>query len=473
VNLKKKMYHFQEGAVAYNMLHGNAINGDQQGLGKTIETIATVQAMDLFPCLVITKKSLISNWEAEWKDWTDRQVLPFTPSKKETWPFFFSTGLAEVGIINYESLQQFFVEKIEQPVRDDGTLEPLRVKHIKFKESTKIFKSIIIDESHYVKDGNTKRTKFCIGITRHLTEKGVYLLTGTPVLNDPMELYTQLLILNRAHLFGTYSQFNQTYSGKQNKGNLKELNYYLHKHCYFRRLKTEVKSDLPAKTRSVVLCDITNRDDYNLAEQEFVKYLKEKMNLTQGQIDRKMRGEVMVQMALLKKIAAQGKMSAVKEWMESLVDQEEKMVLFGYHKEITEKLASFFPARSVRLCGTSKTPQELQQKKHLFQTDPKTCICICSLSADAEGHTLNAASNLGMVELPWHFGKAEQIEDRIHRINNWLPANIFYFLADKTIDRDIYKLIMDKKDMHEKVTGTEDDIEERVIDHLINLFTQR
>lgn len=473
IKLKKQLHAFQGKGVAYNLLHGNTLNGDQQGLGKTIETIATVVAGDLFPCLVIAKKSLIGNWINEWKDWTDKEILQLTPSIKQSWPYFFQTNMAEVGIINYDMLESFFVHKIQRRPKKDGQgFEPLMVRDIIFREDVKMWKSIIVDESHKVKDGSTKTSKICMGITKtdNLRHRGVYLLSGTPILNDAKELYPQLTILNRQHLFGTLSEFTRIYSGKKNKGNLRHLNILMHKHCYFRRLKAEVKSDLPPKTRSVVLCDINNRDEYNLAEQNFKKYLQDRLKLSQGQIDKKLRGEVMVQMGILKKIAAKGKLDAVREWMEDIVEQKEKMVLFGFHKEITEQLANFFPGKSVRLCATSKTPDDLNEKKRRFQQDEDCIICVCSLSADAEGHTLNAASNLGMVELPWHFGKAEQAEDRIHRINNWMAANIYYFLADNTIDRKIYQVIMDKKDLHEKVTGTEEEIEEQVIDKLINLF---
>lgn len=469
IQLKQALYPFQKTGVAYGIEKGNAMLGDQQGLGKTAQAIAMVMAQDLFPCLVITKKTLVLNWKTEWEAWTDKLVMGFTPSRKNTWPFFFNTKMADVGIVNYESLQPFFVSKIVVP---SGEL--FRVKHIEFKEQIQLFKSVIIDESHYVKDGKTKRTKFCIGLTRHLQEKGVYLLSGTPVLNDPMELYTQLTILNRQRLFGSYSEFKLTYSGKHNKGNLKRLNYLLHKNCYYRRLKSEAKADLPAKTRQVMLVDIDNREEYDLAERNFVKYLRERLSLSAGQVDKKLRGEIMVQMGILKRIAAKGKLPAIKEWVQDLLDQEEKVVVFAYHKEVQSELVKSFK-NAVAIASQEVTPMSMiQENKRLFMTSKSHNVIICSISAAAEGHTLNAASNLALVELPWHFGKAEQCEDRIHRITNWLPANITYILAEKTIDRDIYKLIMEKKDMHDAVTGSDEEEEEtRVIDKLINLFNQK
>lgn len=469
IPLKKSMYDFQKKGTAYNIMHGSAMIGDTQGLGKTIQAIASVLAMDLFPCLVITKKTLVLNWKQEWEDWTNKEVMPLNISKKNTWQFFFKTGMADVGIVNYESLAPFFVHKIAVPPG-----EMFRVKHIQFKEEITMFKSVIIDESHYVKDGKTKRTKFCIGLTRHLEEKGVFLLSGTPVLNDPLELYTQLTILQRQRLFGSYSQFKTTYSGKNNRKNLKQLNYLLHKHCYYRREKSEAKADLPQKTRQVILCDIDNRDEYNLAEQNFVKYLREKLQLSEGEINQKLRGEVMVQMGMLKKIAARGKMDSVKEWVQSLLEEGEKVVLFAYDKDIQIELVKSFK-NAVAIGSQDITPMNIiQENKQRFQTSKDTNVIVCSISAAAEGHTLNAASNLGMVELPWNFGKFEQCEDRIHRITNWLPATITSFLAQNTIDRYIYDLIMDKKEMHDSITGSAGDQQEvKVIDRLINIFNQK
>jgi SWI/SNF-related matrix-associated actin-dependent regulator of chromatin subfamily A-like protein 1 len=469
IPLKKEMYGFQKKGTAYNLVHGSSMIGDTQGLGKTIQAIASAVAMDLFPCLVITKKTLVLNWKQEWEDWTDKEVMPLSISKKNTWQFFFKTGMADVGIVNYESLSPFFVNKILVPPG-----EQFRVKHIHFKEDITMFKSVIIDESHYVKDGKTKRTKFCIGLTKHLQERGVFLLSGTPVLNDPMELYTQLTILQRQHLFGSYTQFKATYSGKHNRRNLKQLNYLLHKHCYYRREKSEAKADLPPKTWQVILCDIDNREEYNLAEQHFVKYLREKLALSEGEINQKLRGEVMVQMGILKKIAAKGKLEAVKEWTNSLLEEKEKVVLFAYHKEIQLELVASFK-NAVAIGAQDVTPMlVIQENKRRFQETKDTNVIVCSISAAAEGHTLNAASNLGNVELPWHYGKLEQISDRIHRITNWLPANITTFLAQDTIDRYIYDLIMDKKEMHNSITGAADDVQEaKVIDKLISIFNQR
>jgi SWI/SNF-related matrix-associated actin-dependent regulator of chromatin subfamily A-like protein 1 len=292
-----------------------------------------------------------------------------------------------------------------------------------------------------------------------------------PPPHDPIELYTQLTILNKNHLFGKKSVYKEMFCGKKNKANLRQLNFLLNQHCYYRRTKQEVLKDLPAKTRQVILCEITNREEYTKAENDFRKFIESQLTLSSGQIDRKLRAEALTKMMELKKLAARGKLHAVKEWAESMRDAGEKAVLFGYHKDINQSMISFFPG-TVAILSQQDTPMEVIQKnKEKFQNDPSTMLIVCSISAAAEGHTLTAASNLGMVELPWHFGKAEQIEDRIHRIGQYMPVTIAYFLADHTIDRKIYNLIMDKKEMHDGITGTDDQVEEKIIDKMISLFT--
>ncbi len=191
------------------------------------------------------------------------------------------------------------------------------------------------------------------------------------------------------------------------------------------------------------------------------------MDRTDGQIDKAMRAEALVQIGYLKHLSAKGKLHHLYEWIESLDEEEEKAVIFAFHKDIQQAVFDYKKAGTVRMCG-SAPPEFLAKRKTSFQEDPAVRRIICSLMADAEGHTLTAASNLAMFELPWHFGKAEQCEDRIHRISTIYPVTISYFLGENTIDRDIYKLIMEKKDMHDMITGTEEDQEQSVKDQLLN-----
>lgn len=461
--LKKEMYPFQKQGVAYCLKHRQVLIGDQQGLGKTIQALAAVVAPGETPGLIITKNSLRFNWQKEIHDWTDLRPTIFSDSIKHTWPHLFSTGFFDVGIVNYDSLQKYFVKSIRIPPG-----ESFRLHHIMFYEWIKIFKWIIIDESHYVKDMKTKRTKFTVGICKG--KEQVYLLSGTPALNHPLEVYTQVCILNKHKYFGDRQTFEATFCGKKNKQNLPALNRLLTEHCYYRREKGEVAQDMPGKTRQIIVCDIDNREEYKKAVTDFRRYLKENMQKSDGQITSSMRAEALVQMMMLKHISARGKLSAAKDWMESMIDQDEKFVIFAEHKDVQKALYEMIPGRMLKL-GGGLSADQVQDTVQKFNNDPKFNGLVCSIKADSEGHNLQIASNLATVELPWHYGKLEQMEDRIHRIGTKFPCTYYNFLGDQTIDQNIYDLIMDKKDMHDKITGSHDTVPTRVIDKIINLFT--
>src|SRR5690606_11857339 len=145
-------------------------------------------------CLVICPASLKENWKDEWALWTEHRAMILESKIQHTWDQYFHAGLADVFIVNYESLKKYFVDKIEKP---EG--KPLRLNHITFNKKIDLFKSVIIDESHRVKELRTQQTKFTKGIT---TGKDVILaLTGTPVINKPKDLISQLGIIDQMSAF--------------------------------------------------------------------------------------------------------------------------------------------------------------------------------------------------------------------------------------------------------------------------------
>lgn len=467
IPLKIPMRHYQGQGVAYNLEKLSSIIGDQQGTGKTIQAIATVIALNAFPCLVIAKGGLLLNWEKEWKKCSSKVPIVMRTSIKNSWPMYFRTGAASVGVVSFDSLKKFFVDGVNHPA--DGS-KP-RIKDYRFRETISMFKSVIIDESHLIKDGMIERTKLVLGICSG--KEHVFCLTGTPILNNPVEIYTQLCAIGRNHLFGNYAKFKARYS--KNNPRIKEylpyLNFLLHKHCYYRRLKSEVATEIPPKTRQVVLCDITNRSEYDRAEEDFVDFLNQKVGKG-GIITKQVRAQALVQMQTLKLLSARGKLEHMREWMEEILENGEKAVIFGHHIEITKIIKNFFPHQTVTILGSDPLDVRFQNEKR-FQEDDRIRFLVSSIGAGAEGYNLTAATNVGIYELPWHFGKAEQCEDRCHRIGTSLPVTISYFLGENTIDRRIYQIIMSKKDMHDLLTGTDEVVHEETIDLLIgSLFNK-
>jgi len=436
-------------------------------LGKTAQAIATVEAANCKCILIICPATLKENWKREIEDiWTYKKALILTDRVKNTWPTFYKVGMIKYFICNYESLKKYFVEEINKP--ED---KPLRLNHIKFKETIDLFDAVIIDESHRCKDGRTQQAKFVMGVANG--KEYVLALTGTPVVNKPVDLIPQLHIIQRLGDFGGYKNFINKYcQGYNQASNLKELNYFLHKHCFYRREKSEVLKDLPDKMRSILKCDIENRQEYNHAENKFKEFLISS-GLSTGQIDKSMRAEALVQMMLLKKLSARGKVNEVVEHVQEVVEAGEKIVVFAWHKEIVHALKTAIPG-AVTIIGEDSMDQR-QRAVDSFQNNPLVQVMICNIKSGGVGITLTASSRVAFIELPWHPADAEQCEDRCHRIGQKDSVQCSYFLGANTIDEHIYNIIEKKRKIVNQVTGAEDDVEtveKNMVDELIGIFSK-
>lgn len=439
------------------------LNGDKPGLGKTMQAIATVHTPGAYPCLVICPSTLKENWKREFKKVTgkDRSLI-LEDSNKRTFPQFHVAGLTDVFITNFESLKKYFVFKM---TNTEG--QRLTLKHIQFKPEIAMFKSIIIDESHRVKNGSAQSSKFCMGIASG--KEYVILLSGTPVINNPKDLVSQLHIMGRLPDFGGYNGFVNRYcAGMSGASNLRELNYRLNKTCFFQREKHDVLKDLPAKVRQTVICEISNRKEYIDAEADLVRYLREYKQASDEKIQKSMKGEVMVRINVLRQISARGKVADVVDFVNDMLEQDEKVILFVNLHEVGNELRKHFP-KAVAVTGLD-SKESRQSAVDRFQTDPSCTLIICSIKAAGVGLTLTASSNVAFVEFPWTYADCEQCEDRAHRIGQLDSVTAYYFLGKNTIDEKIYKIIQTKKDMASTITGSTEQVEESVVDLIANLF---
>lgn len=462
IPLKMKPYDYQRKGIAYILREKKVIVGDQMGLGKTMQAIAAITAAKAFPCLVVCPASLKINWEREWEMWSEYKPIVLNDSIKNTFKLFYQAGLTQVFIVNYESLQKYFVRRMPDPTKG----EKFELKNIHFHENKDFFKSIIIDESHRVKEPSTIQTK----LTRGIAEGKEYrlLLTGTPVVNAPKDLAPQLAIAGRIKEFGGYQKFIETY-GDPDLANLSELNYKLRSTCFFRRDKSEA-TDLPPKTRHKVYCDITTRKEYQAAEDDLAEYLRQYRKATDEQVQKSMKGEVMVRIGALKNIAARGKLPAVYDFINDTLENGEKLIVFGHLREVLNPIKEKY--KSVSITGEDNTHQR-QAAIDSFQNDPETNLIICSIAAAGVGITLTASSTVTFIEMGWHPAIMEQAEDRAHRIGQKTNVQCIYFIGRETIDEWVYQLIDEKRAVSNAATGAKDDVEEIIIDEIINLFNQK
>lgn len=463
-HLKRMPYEYQWKGIYAGFNFKRFINGDEPGLGKTGQSIITTLATNAFPVLVVCPSVLKENWRREFELWTNHKAIVLEDKIKHTWPQYLKVGMASAVIVNYESLKKYFVKSINIPKG-----KSLRLEYIEFHDNINLFKGIIFDEFHKVKDGFSQQARFAMGIAKG--KEVVQGLTGTPVKNKPKDLISQLVILNKLNEFGNYKNFIQRYcDGGSGASNLSELNYMLNKHCFFRREKKEVLNDLPDKSRNVIICDIDNYSEYNKANNDFVSYLKEK-GFEDAEIRKKLRGEIMVQFQMLKGISARGKMLQVEEHISEVVDAGEKIVVFAHQKVVIDRLLSIFPD-AVTVRGGQEA-SDRQSAVDRFQNDPKVQIIICSINAAGTGLTLTASSRMAFVELPWTPADVEQCESRCHRIGQKNSVEITYFLGKNTIDQHIYKIIEAKREISNSILGATDQTNVIIDDITNNIFNQK
>ena len=458
-NMVMEPYEYQRQGIAYALEKKRCIMGDEPGLGKTAQAIGTMTAAQAWPVLVVCPASLKVNWQREFKKFGGVNAVILDDNNRAIWQNFWmmknnkGEPMAKVFIVNYESLKKFFVRRVKSQQR-------FTLKSVEFDERIEMFRSIIIDESHKCKSGKTQQAKFVQGIAKG--KEYILELTGTPVVNNNTDLIQQLNIMERMEDFGGYMKFQERYCAGENKSShLKELNYRLHKFCFFRRQKKDVLKWLPDKTRSYLITDIDNRKEYQAAEQDIIKYLREFKDADDDKIQRAVRGAIMVKMGILKQISAKGKIKSAIDIIHNTIDGGEKLIVFCFLKQVVWELKQEF-RDAVTVTGDDDDRAK-QRAVDSFQEDPDCRLIILNYRSGGTGLTLTAASNVLFIEFPWTYSDCCQAEDRAHRNGQKNAVTCTYLLGDGTIDEYMYELIQTKKDIANGVTGTDDDVEEKKV----------
>lgn len=465
--LRVEPYPYQREGIEYGLDKKRLIIGDEPGLGKTLQSIGIVDTANAYPCLVICPSSLKINWQREFEKFTDKSALVLDNSVRTTWPYLLKMGMHHVAIVNYESLRKYFVWDIKGG-------KSFRLKDVVFCPQIRMFRSVIIDESHRVKDLSAQQTIFTKGITTG--KEWIILLSGTPVVNRPEDLVAQLSIMGRLQEFGGRTKFMADYctDPKDKKAEpavpLSVLSNQLYANCMIRREKAKVLPQLPDKTRVDLYVDISNAPEYNLAAADLAEYLRQYTECTDWEIRRKMRMEALVRFMTLRQLATLGKVAQAVDFIRTFLDSGKKLIVFCSLHEVVDALCKAFP-RAVTVTGRDSASSK-QVAVDSFQNNPDVQLIVCSIKAAGVGLTLTASSNVAFVELAWTYADCCQCEDRAHRIGQKDNVTCYYLLGRGTIDQTIYSLIHKKKSIAAEIMNSDDDIptDEMYFDELVASF---
>ena len=457
-NLRVEPYPYQREGILFGLEKRRLIIGDEPGLGKTLQSIGIADCANAYPCLVICPASLKINWQREFEKFTDKKALVLDNSTRTTWPYLLQMGMYQIAIVNYESLRKYFVWDIKA----NGSF---RLKDVVFCPEINRFRSVIIEESHRVKDPGAQQTIFTKGITTG--KPYIVLLSGTPVVNRPHDLVAQLSIMERLKEFGGRGKFLSDYGEKDS--DLSELSRQLYEKCMIRREKKTVLTDLPDKTRVDLYVDISNREEYDVAENDLRRYLEEYTECTDVEIRRKMRMKALVKFMTLRSLSAKGKVKQAVDFIKTHLANDKPLVVFCSYHDIVDALKKQFP-KAVTITGRESLVEK-QAAVDSFQGGHSK-LAICSIKAAGVGLTLTASSSVAFVEFPWTYADCCQCEDRCHRIGQKENVTCYYLLGERTIDHKLYQIIQDKKSIANQILGADDDIptDQLYFDELVNLF---
>ncbi len=435
---------FQRAGVSYLLSQRRAFLADEQGLGKTIEALAALEADGAYPAVVVCPASLKLNWLRELERWLPGRTahaLVGTGGGVST-PV---TGAADVTVVNYDILA--------------ARLEELQALGPR---------ALVLDESHYCKNAAAKRTQAVQRLAATVPRAGLVLaLTGTPVMNRPPELIAQLRILGRLADFGSGAQFGRRFRGTD--AHLR-LHWHLRARCFVRRLKSEVLPQLPAKTRAVVPVELDNEAEYRLAERDVVAWLQSQP-LDLRELDAKvaaaLRAERLVRLNALKLLAARGKLHASLVWIHDFLSSGERLVVFAHHREIQRAVLERFPGALHILGEDSHAARDVALRAFQEPDSVENQLVVCSIAVAGQGITLTRSSNVAFLELDWTPAKHDQAEDRCHRIGQQDAVNASYLLAADTVDETIATLLERKRAVIGAVTDGREEDEGGVLDALV------
>jgi SWI/SNF-related matrix-associated actin-dependent regulator of chromatin subfamily A-like protein 1 len=444
-----------------------AILADEMGLGKTRQAIIAAREDDEnwmfgeFKALIVCPASLKINWKREIEMVYPKDAIEIVGSQGEI------AQDAKWYIINYDILGK----RIE-------TIEILIGQGMD---------TMILDEAHYIKGKSIRATAIIGGTvkkkdgTKFASEglaskmKKVYCLTGTPLMNRPIELFNLLKAighpLGRVRSF--YSKrycdgFLQTIIlrykpplriwNEQGASNLGELRESI-KGWMIRRKKDEVL-DLPEKIISVMECDLDNewQKTYDNAWDAYLAFLQENP-LPEKNIDNIILARQLVEIQKLKQVCSRAKINRIIEDIENAIEQDEKVIVFSQYTNTIKELADKLTAKKIgnrTLTGADDMDQR-QKAVDNFQNDAEIKVFIANIKAGGVGLNLTAASIVIFADMDWSPATHNQAMDRTHRIGQEKMVNVYFYICPETIENDIMETLNLKKNVMDKVLeGTQD-----------------
>ncbi|MGB3413896.1 MAG: DEAD/DEAH box helicase [Microbacteriaceae bacterium] len=428
--------------------HRTFLLADEPGLGKTAQSILAAAKASAYPMLAVVPNVVKMNWAREVNIWTPNRKVSVIHGDGNDLDAF-----ADVVVVNYDILD-----------RHIGWLSRLG------------FKSMVVDEAHFIKNPESQRTKNVLKLAdsiRMFAPGGdplLIALTGTPLINSIEDFRMIWRFLGwiddkgkpTAKLMESLEANDLT---PLDFGFLPAARKTVIDMGIVRRRKIDVASDLPSRRIADIPVELEGslgnsirEAGKQLAERLYRKYLQireTKPNFTQAEIvkivaaseleDSKSTGTGENVFAMVRRIG-QAKASLAADYTAQLADAVGKVVFFAKHIDVMDLAEETLAKRGLKTVSIrgDQSANERQDAIDAFTNDPNVSVIVCSLTAAGVGVNLQVASNVVLAELSWTAAEQDQAIDRVHRIGQEEPVTAWRILAAQTIDTKIAELIDSK-----------------------------
>lgn len=442
-------YGFQEVGIGFLNSAGSALLGDEMGLGKSRQAIISAD----FPCLIVCPNTMKYAWKDEvekWRPGATVAVVDGTPTQKKK----AIDSDADIVVVNWESLRSFSrlapygSTRLTDKQREAGPLN-------------REWATVIADEAHRAKDPKSQQTRALWAVGQTAARR--IALTGTPVANSPLDLWAIMHFVcpeewpSRTAFIDRYCNASLNFWGGLDVYSLKqerraELDSFFEPR-FLRRQKSEVLTQLPAKTYQTRLVQMTT------AQHKVYKQLKEEMiaALDSGEVlatfDPLVQTLRLLQTASAVpvlgedgNVVALGSPSNKLTALQELVDEScgAPLVAFAASRKLIELCSREIGVEHVLITG-AQTPADRADSVARFQTGTVP-LALVTLGAGGEGITLTAANTAVFLQRSWSLVQNLQAEDRIHRIGQGADAvNIIDIVSRDTIEARVHEAFAGKE----------------------------
>ena len=400
---------------------------DDMGLGKTVQTLAVLlQRAPKGPALVVAPISVAMNWQAE--------VARFAPTLRVR-AYHQNRSLDNLGpfdlVIASYGMLQLDAEAFARPQ----------------------WHSVVLDEAQLIKNAATKRSQAAMALQADFR----IIASGTPVENHLGELWNLFRFINPG-LLGSKEQFAERFTNPIERGDKAARTYLkrLIQPFILRRTKTQVLSELPARTEITLQVELSEQERhlYEALRQEALDKLAH-MSPEQGksmqvlaEITKLRRFCCNPGLAIKGSTVAGSKLAVFAEVTGELLENNHKALVFSQFVDHLAIVRQWLEQQGIRYQYLDGSTPALERKKRVdaFQAGEGDVFLI-SLKAGGTGLNLTAADYVIHLDPWWNPAVEDQASDRAHRIGQARPVTIYRLVAQQTIEEKILALHAEKRDL--------------------------